>query len=84
MRSSCRVLTGIARREIEVVTNGIDVGEVLGLAPTGLRLAQRLGLFDADPLLLLPVRRHAAQAGRGGDRRDIACSVAAAAPPCSS
>ena len=50
------VLTGIARRDIEVVTNGIDVGEVLGLAPTGLRLAQRLDLFDADTLLLLPVR----------------------------
>jgi glycosyltransferase involved in cell wall biosynthesis len=49
-------LTGLARREIEVVTNGIDVAEVLGLAPTGLKLAQRLGLFDADPLLLLPVR----------------------------
>jgi len=49
-------LTGLARNDIEVVTNGIDVGEVLGLAPTGLRLAQRLHLFDADPLLLLPVR----------------------------
>jgi glycosyltransferase involved in cell wall biosynthesis len=49
-------LTGLARRDIEVVTNGIDVGEVLGLAPTGLHLAERLGLFDADPLLLLPVR----------------------------
>ena len=41
-------LTGIKRHEIEVVTNGIDVAEVLGLAPTGLRLAQRLHLFDAD------------------------------------
>jgi glycosyltransferase involved in cell wall biosynthesis len=49
-------LTGLARGDIEVVTNGIDVGEALGLAPTGLRLAQHLGLFDADPLLLLPVR----------------------------
>jgi len=49
-------LTGLARDDIAVVTNGIDVGDVLGLAPTGLRLAQRLGLFDADPLLLLPVR----------------------------
>ncbi len=49
-------LTGLARDDIEVVTNGVDVGDVLGLAPTGLRLAQRLGLFDADPLLLLPVR----------------------------
>lgn len=49
-------LTGLARDDIEVVTNGVDVGEVLGLAPTGMRLAQRLRLFDADPLLLLPVR----------------------------
>jgi glycosyltransferase involved in cell wall biosynthesis len=49
-------LAGHARDRIEVITNGIDVGQVLGLAPTGLRLAQRLGLFDADPLLLLPVR----------------------------
>ena len=49
-------LTGLAHRDIEVVTNGIDVAEVLGLAPTGHRLAQRLRLFDADPLLLLPVR----------------------------
>jgi glycosyltransferase involved in cell wall biosynthesis len=49
-------LTGLPRRAIEVVTNGVDVGEVLGLAPSGLHLAQRLRLFDADPLLLLPVR----------------------------
>ena len=49
-------LTGLARDDIEVVTNGVDVGEVLGLAPTGMHLAQRLRLFDADPLLLLPVR----------------------------
>jgi glycosyltransferase involved in cell wall biosynthesis len=49
-------LAGHARDRIEVITNGIDVGQVLGLAPTGLHLAQRLGLFDADPLLLLPVR----------------------------
>jgi mannosylglucosylglycerate synthase len=49
-------LTGLAHDDIKVVTNGIDVGEVLGLAPTGLRLAERLRLFDADPLLLLPVR----------------------------
>jgi len=29
---------------------------VLGLSTTGNRLATKLGLFDADPLLLLPVR----------------------------
>jgi glycosyltransferase involved in cell wall biosynthesis len=49
-------LTGLARDDIEVVTNGVDVGDVLGLAPTGLDLARRLDLFHADPLLLLPVR----------------------------
>jgi glycosyltransferase involved in cell wall biosynthesis len=49
-------LTGLARPRISVVTNGIDVHEVLGLAAKGRRLAERLGLDDADPLLLLPVR----------------------------
>jgi glycosyltransferase involved in cell wall biosynthesis len=49
-------LTGLPPGDIEVVTNGVDIAEVLGLAPTCLRLAQRLRLFDADPLLLLPVR----------------------------
>jgi glycosyltransferase involved in cell wall biosynthesis len=49
-------LTGLARNEISVVTNGVDVPEVLGLSASGKRLAERLGLFDADPLLLLPVR----------------------------
>ncbi|HEY3218007.1 MAG TPA: glycosyltransferase family 4 protein [Candidatus Limnocylindria bacterium] len=48
--------TGLARNEISVVTNGVDVPEVLGLSASGKRLAERLGLFDADPLLLLPVR----------------------------
>lgn len=55
-RGQLSQLTGLAPRDIEVVTNGVDVGEVLGLAPAGLHLAQRLGLFDADPLLLLPAR----------------------------
>jgi glycosyltransferase involved in cell wall biosynthesis len=49
-------LTGLPREKIAVVTNGIDVAEVLGLAPTGRRLAERLGLYDAEPLLLQPVR----------------------------
>ena len=49
-------LTGLPRSEISVVTNGVDVPQVLGLSASGKRLAERLGLFDADPLLLLPVR----------------------------
>ena len=49
-------LTGRARDECSVVTNGIDVFEALGLAPTGVALARKLRLEEADPLLLLPVR----------------------------
>ncbi len=49
-------LTGCPRGDIEVVTNGINVGQVLGLSPAGARIAERLALFDARPLLLLPVR----------------------------
>ncbi len=49
-------LTGLPEREISVVTNGVDVPEVLGLSAKGRALATRLDLYDADPLLLLPVR----------------------------
>lgn len=49
-------LTGRDPADISVVTNGVDVGAVLGLSRAGAHLAERLGLFDADPLLLLPVR----------------------------
>ncbi len=49
-------LTGIARREVEVVPNGIDPATTLGLSAAGARVARELRLFEADPLLLLPVR----------------------------
>lgn len=49
-------LTGLARAEISVVTNGIDVEKVLGLSIAGARLAERLGILEAEPLLLQPVR----------------------------
>ena len=49
-------LTGLSRRRIAVVPNGVDPVTTLGLSPAGARLAERLGLFTADPLLLLPVR----------------------------
>jgi len=49
-------LTGLARGRIAVVPNGVDPVTTLGLSPAGARLAERLGLFTADPLLLLPVR----------------------------
>ena len=49
-------LTGLARTKISVVTNGIDVEKVLGLSIAGARLAERLGILEAEPLLLQPVR----------------------------
>lgn len=49
-------LTGLARARIQVVPNGVDPVTTLGLSPAGARLAERLGLATADPLLLLPVR----------------------------
>jgi glycosyltransferase involved in cell wall biosynthesis len=49
-------LTGLPRDRISVVTNGIDVARVLGLSRGGAHLAEKLGIYDADPLLLLPVR----------------------------
>jgi glycosyltransferase involved in cell wall biosynthesis len=49
-------LTGLPPSAISIVTNGIDVGEVLGLSIAGARLADRLGIMEAEPLLLQPVR----------------------------
>jgi len=49
-------LTGLARAKIAVVPNGVDRVAVLGLSAAGVRIAERLELFEADPLLLLPVR----------------------------
>ncbi|HUG07004.1 MAG TPA: glycosyltransferase [Candidatus Limnocylindria bacterium] len=49
-------LTGLSRGAIDVVPNGIEIAEALGLSAAGARLAERLGLHDADPLLLLPAR----------------------------
>jgi mannosylglucosylglycerate synthase len=49
-------LTGLVRSAITIVPNGVDRVAVLGLSRTGVRIATRLDLFEADPLLLLPVR----------------------------
>lgn len=49
-------LTGLRREDVSVVTNGVDVPKVLGLSAAGARLAERLGILEADPLLLQPVR----------------------------
>ncbi len=49
-------LLRVARASIPVVPNGIDVAAALGISNAGARVAERLGLYDADPLLLLPAR----------------------------
>jgi len=49
-------LTGLARERIAVVPNGVDVAGALGLSAAGARLAARLDLYRADPLLVLPAR----------------------------
>lgn len=49
-------LTGLARKQITVVPNGIDVDRVLGFSQAGAALVDRLGLVDYEPLLLLPAR----------------------------
>lgn len=55
-RDEMCALFGLRQDEVSVVVNGVDVPAVLGLSTAGARLAERLGLYDADPLLLLPAR----------------------------
>ena len=52
---TCKLL-GLRAKNVSVVVNGVDVPALLGLSLAGARLAERLGLYDADPLLLLPAR----------------------------
>lgn len=42
--------------DVRVVPNGIDLGSLLGLAGSTLRLVRAHGLLAWDPLILLPVR----------------------------
>ena len=49
-------LLGCPPEEIHVVYNGVDPRSVLGLSPQGAVLVERLGLIEADLVLLMPVR----------------------------
>jgi glycosyltransferase involved in cell wall biosynthesis len=55
-RTQLAELTGLAKDDISIVTNGVDVGEVLGVSIAGAHLITKLGVDEADPLLLQPVR----------------------------
>ena len=49
-------LAGLKREGVAVVPNGVDIADALGLSTAGAKLAERLDLYRADPLLLLPAR----------------------------
>ncbi len=49
-------LAGLRREGVAVVPNGVDIAAALGLSTAGARLAERLDLYRADPLLVLPAR----------------------------
>ncbi len=49
-------LFGIDPETVQVIPNGVDLHSFYKLEPQTIELARSLGLFDADPLLLLPVR----------------------------
>ena len=49
-------LFGCPAEQIHLIYNGVDPATLLGLSPAGLDLAERLGLFGADLILLMPVR----------------------------
>ncbi len=42
--------------EIELIYNGVDPSQTLGLSPQGLHLVKKLGLLNSDLNLLMPVR----------------------------
>jgi glycosyltransferase involved in cell wall biosynthesis len=49
-------LAGLKREGVAVIPNGVDIAAALGLSSAGARLAERLDLYRADPLLVLPAR----------------------------
>src|SRR5206468_186906 len=59
-------LAGLRREGVAAVPNGVDIAAALGLSAAGARLAERLDLYRADPLLGPPARltrRHRVEAG---------------------
>jgi len=49
-------LMQLPKEKIQVVTPGVDISKFLRLTPLTLELVERLNLFDAAPLMLLPAR----------------------------
>jgi glycosyltransferase involved in cell wall biosynthesis len=55
-RSQLAELQGVAPESIHVVPNGVDAHQFLKLEPQTEAFVEQLALFEAEPLLLLPVR----------------------------
>ena len=49
-------LFGCSKDRVEVIYNGVDLKEILGLSPEGYALISRLGMLESDLTLLMPVR----------------------------
>ncbi len=49
-------LLSVPESEIDVIPPGIDVFQFLNISPAMQEIVDRLNLFDADPLVLLPAR----------------------------
>ncbi len=55
-RGQLSQLLGLPAEAIEVIPPGVAPAQLLRLSPTARRLADDLGLWEADPLFLLPAR----------------------------
>ncbi len=55
-KNEVSAMLGWPRDSIHVIYNGVDPADVLGLSAEGLRLAQKMDLFTAGLILLMPVR----------------------------
>jgi len=55
-RQELSKLLDIPQEQIRVITNGVDMNTFFKLDPQTIQLVERLKLFQADPLFLLPAR----------------------------
>lgn len=79
---------GLPRDQIPVVYNGVDARALLGLSAEGLALSERLGLWQAGLILLMPVRVTRAKNIEFGlqlvhalKQRGIPCRLVLSGPP---
>jgi glycosyltransferase involved in cell wall biosynthesis len=55
-QSDLAELFGVPLQTVKVIYNGVEPAELLGLSEPGLDLINRLGLFESDLVLLMPIR----------------------------